>query len=305
MKLKHELGYEGSMQCDLHVHTRHSGMCTVPVLNRVCRESYSEPQPVYEALKRRGMDLVTVTDHDSIDAVEPLRKYPDFFLSEEVSAVSPDGTRLHVGVYDIQERHHNAVQSRRDDLQALIAYLAEQQLFFTINHVYSSLTGARTDADFALFARYFPGIEVLNGQIPSLCNRRAGDFAARFGKAAAGGSDAHTLASLGRTYTKVAGARTKREFLDGLRAGQASLHGESGSYWKLTSAVWELGCRMMREKPWTLFLLPLAGAIPVVTLANCMREFAFVHRWASRTCAPHGRPIRAWVKAQRYPEAGV
>src|SRR5689334_21664034 len=293
------------MRCDLHVHTRHSGMCTVPLLNRVCRESYSDPQRVYEALKHRGMDLVTVTDHDSIDAVEPLRKYPDFFLSEEVSAVSPAGTKLHIGVYDIEECHHTGFQSRRDDLPALIAYLGEQRLFFTINHVYSSLTGTRTESDFFLFARHFPGIEVLNGQIPGLCNRTAGDFAARFGKAAAGGSDEHTLAALGRTYTKVAGACTRQEFLDGLRAGRASLHGESGSYWKLTSAVLELGCRMMREKPWTLFLLPLAVAIPAVTLANCAREFAFVYRWASRTCAPHGRAIPRWVEPQRSPEAGV
>ena len=92
------------MRCDLHVHTRHSGMCTVPVLRRVCRESYSEPEPVYDTLKRRGMDLVTVTDHDSIDAVETLRGRPDFFLSEEVSATSPDGTELHIGVYDIEGR---------------------------------------------------------------------------------------------------------------------------------------------------------------------------------------------------------
>src|SRR5690348_6111644 len=98
------------MRCDLHVHTRHSGMCTVPLLRRVCRESYSEPLAVYETLNRRGMDLVTVTDHDSIDAAEPLRRYPDFFLSEEVSAVSPSGTRLQVGVYDIQDRHHIEVQ---------------------------------------------------------------------------------------------------------------------------------------------------------------------------------------------------
>ena len=305
MKLKHKLGYEGGMRCDLHVHTRHSGMCTVPVFNRVCRESYSQPQAVYEQLKQRGMDLVTVTDHDSIDAGESLRKYPDFFLSEEVSAVTPDGTNLHIGVYDMEERHHTAIQSRREDLPALIAYLGEQQLFFTINHLYSSLTGSRTESDFALFARHFPGIEVLNGQIPGVCNRTAEDFAARFGKAAAGGSDAHTLASLGRTYTKVAGARTRQEFLDGLRAGRVSLHGESGNYWKLTSAVWDLSRQMMREKPWTLFLLPFAMAIPLVTLANCAREIAFAYRWASRTCAPHARSMAGWVGPRRSSEAGV
>jgi len=57
------------MKCDLHVHTVHSGMCTVPVFKRICRESYSDPDEVYATLKRRGMDLVTVTDHDSTDGV--------------------------------------------------------------------------------------------------------------------------------------------------------------------------------------------------------------------------------------------
>ena len=67
-----------AMKCDLHVHTIYSGMCTVPVLKRICRESYNDPREVYSVLKRRGMDLVTLTDHDSIGAAEPLRGYADF-----------------------------------------------------------------------------------------------------------------------------------------------------------------------------------------------------------------------------------
>lgn len=294
------------MRCDLHVHTLHSGMCTVPLLDRVCRESYNDPDAVYETLKRRGMDLVTITDHDSIDAVESLRKYPDFFLSEEVSAVSPSGTRLHVGVYDIREHHHQEIQRRRDDLLSLIAYVGEQQLFFTINHVYSSLTGPRAEADFALFARYFPGIEALNGQIPEICNRRASDLAATLNKAVMGGSDAHTMAALGRTYTLVHGVRNKEEFICGLRHGQASLHGKSGNYWKLTSAVILLASEMMQEKPWTLLLSPLFLAVPAVTLANYFRELAFVHKWSSRTVnrRPVFVPAAGWRRPQESSEAG-
>ena len=110
--------------------------------------------------------------------------------------------------------------------------------------------------------------------------RRAAELSATHGKVGAGGSDAHTLASLGRTYTRVSGARSKREFFDGLRSGQASIHGESGSYWKLTLAVATLALEMMRERPWTLLLSPLFPAVPLVTLANCIREAAFVYRWA-------------------------
>src|SRR6266849_561574 len=103
------------MRCDLHVHTIHSGMCTVPLLDRICRESYNDPLEVYTTLKRRGMDLVTITDHDSIDAAETLRHYPDFFLSEEVSCETPSGTRVHMGVYGITEWHHIELRRRRND----------------------------------------------------------------------------------------------------------------------------------------------------------------------------------------------
>ncbi|MEP6715269.1 MAG: hypothetical protein ABJC09_06825, partial [Terriglobia bacterium] len=50
----------------------------MPVLSRICYESYNEPRPLYDTLKSRGMDLVTVTDHDSIGAAEELRSHAAF-----------------------------------------------------------------------------------------------------------------------------------------------------------------------------------------------------------------------------------
>jgi hypothetical protein len=55
------------MRCDLHVHSWYSGRAELPVLERVGRECYSEPLDVYERARRRGMDLVTLTDHDTIE----------------------------------------------------------------------------------------------------------------------------------------------------------------------------------------------------------------------------------------------
>src|SRR5579871_4607532 len=178
------------MKCDLHVHTIYSGMCTVPLLNRICRESYNDPHGLYSTLKARGMDLVTVTDHDSIDSAESLRRHPDFFLSEEVSCSTSSGTHLHMGVYGIEERHHSELQSRADDMPRLLAYLDEQRLLFSVNHVFSGLTGARTHADFDEFAARFPAVETLNGQMLPVANRHAAAFAGSHGKIAIGGSDA-------------------------------------------------------------------------------------------------------------------
>ena len=85
------------MRCDLHVHSTASGMCDTPGLSRICKESYNDPAEVYDRCKRLGMSMVTLTDHDSIDAAEVLRKYSDFFLSEEATVKLPTGTLLHLG----------------------------------------------------------------------------------------------------------------------------------------------------------------------------------------------------------------
>jgi predicted metal-dependent phosphoesterase TrpH len=270
------------MLCDLHVHTNRSGMCTVPMLRRFCRESYSEPDAVYEALKGRGMDLVTITDHDSIGALETLRRHNDFFLSEEASCVTPSGTRLHLGVYDIQERHHIEIQRRRTDLVSLVAFLNEQRLFFTINHVFSGLTGPRAESDFEFFQEHFPGVETRNGHMLEFSNRLSLDFAERFRKAPVGGSDAHTLTTVARTYTEIRGARNKQEFLEGLRQGRGSVQGESGNYWKLTRTIFEIGCQMVRERASTLWLAPLVLAVPAFTFFNYLREVSFACKWGRR-----------------------
>ena len=270
------------MRCDLHVHTRHSGMCTVPLLDRVCRESYNDPNSVYETLKRRGMGLVTITDHDSIDAAEALRRHPDFFLSEEVTCRTARETELHVGVYDILERDHIEIQRRRDDLAALFAYLDQRGLLFSINHAFSGLTGAREESDFDEFAERFPAMEILNGQVLRAANSHAEAFAQRHRKIALAGSDSHTLASLGRTYTSVPGAHGRREFLDGLKRGRTATFGDSGNYAKLTRAVLKISCGMMGDRRWTACLAPLLAGVPLVVLAITLREMMFANKWGER-----------------------
>src|SRR6202163_1269883 len=142
------------MRCDLHVHSVASGMCSPPVLDRICRESYNDATEVYKRLKKLGMAIVTITDHDSIDAAEVLRRYPDFFLSEEVTVKMPSGTLMHLGVYGINERDHAEIQRRRNDFIALLMYLTERKLFFGVKHVFSGLTGRRDGGVLGGFASF-------------------------------------------------------------------------------------------------------------------------------------------------------
>ena len=267
------------MRCDLHVHTVHSGMATVPLVRRFCRECYNPPEAVYEKLKCQGFDLVTVTDHDSIVVGESLGGHADFFLSEEVTCRAPSGTELHVGVYDINERQHAEIQIRRNDLVRLLAYLEEQRLFYVANHVFSSLTGRRTADDFDWFEACFPAVEVLNGHLLARNNHLAAQLASHNRRITVGGSDAHALRSAGSAWTEVRGARNKAEFLAGLREGRTRVHGASGTYWKLTLDVLAVSRELFREKPLMLLLAPLLVAIPPITLFNYLLERQFARKW--------------------------
>ncbi len=257
-------------------------MFDAPVLNRVCRESYNDPTEVYERLKRLGMSIVTITDHDSIDAVEALRRYPDFFLSEEVTVQMPGGTLMHLGVYGIGERDHAEIQRRRNDFIALLMYLTERKLFFSVNHVFSGLTGSRDEEDFRWFASYVPAFEVRNGQMWGPANTNAEKLAKRLGKVGIAGSDSHTIAGVGRTYTEVAEARTAEEFLAGLRAGRGVICGAHGSYAKLTADVYRIVLALLRDQPWTLPLMPLAAFAPLFTAAHWLNEIRFCSKWSAK-----------------------
>jgi predicted metal-dependent phosphoesterase TrpH len=280
------------MKCDMHVHSYFSGPCTTPFVSAFCRESYSDPEEVFETLQRRKMNLFTLTDHDCIEGSEKLRRHPNFFLSEELTCRMPSGTEVHIGVYDFHERQHVQLQQRRSDLPALLMYLTERQLFFSINHVFSSLTGRRERKDFEWFEEYFPALETRNGHMLPKANAHAAQLARRWRKVAIGGSDAHALPSVGLTYTDVPGARTKQEFFEGLKSGLGRVRGESGCYAKLTRDVFVIAGEMMREKAWTVLLAPLALAVPAATLWNYRDENAFLRRWSAEFFGPSARSER-------------
>jgi predicted metal-dependent phosphoesterase TrpH len=287
------------MKCDLHVHSLHSGTLPVAILRHFFLESYSQPTEVYTMLRKRGMDLVTLTDHDSIGGAEELRGHPDFFVSEEVTCRMPSGTQAHVGVYDLTERQHCEISRRRNDLIRLLAYLSEQRLFFTVNHVFSSLTGRRDRDDFEWFAKYFPAVEARNSQMLPSANEHAAAFAWRQGKVQVAGSDAHALASVGTAYTEVPGARDKDEFFAGLRAGYGRLGGESGGYWKLTRDIILLCREMMREDRWTILLAPLVALIPAGVAIDYFVDLDFARRWGASINSVSvglGRPLPARQK---------
>jgi predicted metal-dependent phosphoesterase TrpH len=269
-------------------------MCDTPGLRRICKESYNDPAEVYHRCKRLGMSMVTLTDHDSIDSAEVLRKYPDYFLSEEVTVRMPTGTQIHLGVYGITEKDHAEVQRRRNDFIALLMYLTERKIFFSLNHVFSSLTGRRDLEDFDWFASYVLAFEVRNGQMLRSANERAKELAATLGKVGLAGSDSHTLSGVARTFTEVPGARTVNEYFAGLRAGRGVIHGQDGSYLKITLDILSYAGSLLKDRPTAAPLLPLTVLIPAVTAFHWLNEMRFCKQWTARLAGKEKQPRMLW-----------
>jgi hypothetical protein len=86
-------------------------------------------------------------------------------------------------------------------------------------------------------------------------------------------------------------ARSKQEYLEGLRRGLGKVRGETGSYYKLTRDVLCIAREMMRRNPWTLPLAPLAVGVPLVILGNYAIENVFARLWMARYL--HARSVKS------------
>jgi predicted metal-dependent phosphoesterase TrpH len=252
------------------------------VLRHLGRECYSEPEAVYEQARRRGMDLVTLTDHDSIEGALRLAHLPDTFVSEEVTLHVEGGRQLHLGVFDITVRQHVAIQERRRDREALFAYLREERIPACLNHPFSALTGDRALGDLEAPLGRLSLVEALNGSQPSGHNAGALRVGRWCGMSPAGGSDSHTLAGVARAWTLVPGARSRREFLDGLRQGRTVAGGRSGSYARLTDEVVRIFAAGYADSLERSFLDPLrtaalVGLVPFLPLIPVVTAFVYLH----------------------------
>src|SRR5665811_2072310 len=72
---------------DMHCHSSASQESKLGVQRALgLPECSTAPEEVYELAKRRGMDFVTITDHDTIAGVAQIADRDDVFISEELTA---------------------------------------------------------------------------------------------------------------------------------------------------------------------------------------------------------------------------
>ena len=226
------------MKLDTHVHTVYSGFTTIKPLRRLMRESYNSVEGVYQRAKARGMDLVAITDHDTIDGALTIADRSDVIVGCEVTGVFPnDGVRVHLGVLGLDQAQHREIQKLRHDVRELMPYLHGERLFVSLNHVASRINGEITAAHIAALMPWLNALEIRNGSRLPCQNRTADALASAYGKTGIGGSDSHTRRGIGRTWVEAQGVSTREQFLEALHAGRVTVGGTQGHYFTMASDI--------------------------------------------------------------------
>ena len=232
------------MRADLHVHSWYSTENRDIAFLR-SRDCYSAPDAVYRTARDRGMNLVTITDHDTFDGcLDFLNRHPDapdFIPGEEVSCRFPDGDiEVHLGVYGMTEALHRDLQPLRRNVFEVTQCLRESGVFFALNHLLHFYRGQTSLASYLRLLSEVPALEARNGAMCQAHNLLIEQVATTSSPALSmiGGSDAHTLRRVGRTWTEVPGAQNATEFLDGLKRGNSRPGGDHGGTFALAGDVY-------------------------------------------------------------------
>jgi len=138
-------------RCDLHIHSKFSARSGDWLFRRFdFPDSCTEPLDLYAQLRERGMDFITITDHDCIDGCLAIADKPQTFISEQVTTYFPqDSCKLHLLVWGIAPAQHQDISVFRSNIFELQKYLAENRIAHAIAHPLYSVNGKQYVAMFA------------------------------------------------------------------------------------------------------------------------------------------------------------
>ena len=239
-------------KADLHVHSKHSDRPSEWFLRRIgAPECFVEPLEVYQCARRRGMDFVTISDHNSIRGALEIAHLPGTFLANETTTYFPeDGCKIHVLVFGITEDEFRMIQDLRADIYQLRQYLLAEDILCSVSHPLYRVNGRLTVSHLEKLLVMFPRFEAINGAR----DRQAADLvdaifrhltpellakmADRHGiepmgpepwkKTFTGGSDDHSGVYAGIAHTVTLPAEDVGEFLAHLRRGDHEAAGCCG-----------------------------------------------------------------------------
>jgi glycosyltransferase involved in cell wall biosynthesis/predicted metal-dependent phosphoesterase TrpH len=232
---------------DMHCHSTASQESRLGVQRAVgLPECATPPREVYELAKRRGMDFVTITDHDTIAGVLQIADRPDVFISEELTAhFRGEPQAVHVLCYDITAEDHEWLQAHSGDVELCAAYMFERDIVCALAHPYYTVAAPLSARHRRRLAELFGVWEIRNGARARELNRPAATYVATRDSIGIGGSDDHAGVDIGRTYSETPYARTPRELLEHVRTGNVLARGAQGSAAKWAHAAIALAARSL------------------------------------------------------------
>lgn len=259
-------------RCDLHVHSRCSDRSEEWLFRRFdFPDSYSDPKELYRELRAKGMDYVTVTDHDTIAGCLEIAELENAFLSEQVTTYFPqDPCKIHLLVWGITEAQHAEIARLRENIFDLQAYVQREGITHAVAHPLYSINGkleATHLERLILLFKHFEGINglrdallselaqrILNGltqeKIDELANRHdlAPTHAEPWRKIFTGGSDDHGGKFFATAYTETPPAASDAVFLAHVRAGSCEAKGDGGTPLALSHGFYNTLYRFTQDR---------------------------------------------------------
>ena len=240
-------------KCDLHIHSRHSSRSEEWLFRRLdFPDSYSDPRELHRQLIERGMDFVTITDHDTIDGCLEMLDLPNTFISEQVTTYFPqDPCKIQILVWGIAEAQHADIVVLRDNIFALQRYLQAGDIAHAVAHPLYSINGKLEASHLERLILLFKHFEGVNGLRDALLSELARDLfgsltpdkidkwsarhnlapthAEPWKKILVGGSDDHGGQFIASAFTETPQANSPQKFLADVRIGNCQAHGEGGT----------------------------------------------------------------------------
>ncbi|MBA3263979.1 MAG: glycosyltransferase, partial [Thermoleophilaceae bacterium] len=234
-------------RADLHCHSSASQQSRLGVQRALgLPECATPPEEVYALAKRRGMDFVTITDHDTIDGVLEIADRPDVFVSEELTAsFKGEPQAVHILCWGITREDHEWLQRNSTDIEMCAEYLHGCGIACALAHPFYAVAAPLAARHRRRLAQLFPVWETRNGSRARQLNLPAAIYIETHGGAGVGGSDDHAGVDIGRTWTETPPASTREQFLRRLRRGDAVAHGAQGSAEKWAHAAMALAVRAL------------------------------------------------------------
>ncbi len=224
---------------DLHCHSTASEISKLGIQRSLgLPECATPPEEVYELAKRRDMDFVTITDHDTIDGCLEIADRDDVFISEELTVwFRGEPQAVHLLCFGITPDDHAWLQEHNNDVEACAEYLHSSEISCSLAHPFYAVEAPLSPAHRRRLAQLFPVWETRNGSRARELNMPAAIYIETHGGTGTGGSDDHAGVDIGRTFTETPPATTPEEFLRHIREGRADARGEQGSAAKWAHAA--------------------------------------------------------------------